>query len=108
MKVFTRNEFSAKQRIILGMMATMEIESEMDRAAIFDYWRSIASSIAEQVRDIGGTWDLKDLNLLGAVGQRILDTQGIGQRVRESTDAALLQAAELHPLLGRIRPEFIE
>lgn len=108
MKVFTKNEFSGKQRLALMLMANTPIESEMDRQAVRAYWQSITSSIDEQLADVGGAWDVVDLQLLDRVGQRIIDTQGVGRELRMSITAALWQATEVHPMLGLINPDFIE
>jgi hypothetical protein len=108
MKVFTRNEFSTKQRTMLGLMATMPIESDMDRRAIMAYWTALVHAMAEQLTDLGGEWNEKDLVLIQCVSRRLDDTAGIDQSIRKGTIFALMQVAEIHPALGEINPEFLE
>lgn len=108
MKVFTRNEFSTKQRTMLGLMATMPIESDMDRRAIMAYWSSTVKSMAEQLDILGGEWNEGDLIILQCISRRLQDVEGVDLVVRKGTFSAMLQVATIHPALGQINPAFIE
>jgi hypothetical protein len=109
MKVFTKNEFSIKQRMILEMLATSPIESKIERDAAYAYWLSCNDAVKHQLEDLGGMWYTPDLLLLATVAHRIMATcNGSAAATRKAIDGAMLQMAELHPALGRINPDFIE
>jgi hypothetical protein len=109
MKVYTKNEFSTKQRMILEILATSPIESKIERDAAYAYWVACSDAIKAQLEDLGGMWNVHDLVLLATVAQRIMQTcNGSTAVTRAAIDDALFQVAEFHPSLGRINPDFIE
>lgn len=108
MKTYTQNRFNQKQRWILELMASQEIESEMDYKATAAYFNAISMAKSQQLSELGGEWDRNDEILLAAVARRILMYYGVAHHVRSGINCALYQVGEIHPALGKVNREFIE
>jgi hypothetical protein len=108
MKTYTPPRFSEKQRIILEMLAAEPIESEMDYNAARAYFIAISLAKTQQTNELGGFWDLMDMQLMLAVGKRLALYRGVPEAVRGGISAALYQVGEIHPALATVKSEFLE